>query len=82
MKKREVAAREVPHHEGDSDRSGQDILKETYSAQSPDELALVNAAKVFGMRFKSRPNPRSIVIEQDLPHNPASGGPPSARFEL
>ena len=28
---------------------------DTYSAQSPDELALVNAAKKFGVEFKSRP---------------------------
>ena len=63
----------------ESDRSSTDQTRDTYSAQSPDELALSNAAKAFGMRFRSRPNARSIIIEQDLPVNPVSGaGPASA----
>jgi len=33
-----------------------------YSAQSPDELALVNAAKTFGIVFKSRPSAKQIEI--------------------
>ncbi len=52
-------------------------VHEVYSAQSPDELALVNAAKYFGMKFRSRPNKNTIVIEQDLPVNPIRGGPSS-----
>ena len=51
----------------ESDRSYTEQMREVYSAQSPDELALINAAKAFGMRFKQRPNARTIVIEQDLP---------------
>jgi len=53
-------------------------VREVYSAQSPDELALINAAKAFGMRFRSRPNARNIIIEQDLPVAAVSGGPASA----
>lgn len=37
--------------------------KEVYSAQSPDELALVNAAKYFGAVFKSRPASDKITID-------------------
>ena len=51
----------------DSDREMNDPYQEIYSAQSPDELALVNAAKQFGIRFKERPNTKSIIIEYDLP---------------
>ena len=53
-------------------------VREVYSAQSPDELALVNAAKYFGMKFKSRPSKNMLVIEQDLPVNPVRGGPSSS----
>ena len=49
-----------------------------YSAQSPDELALVNAAKQFGMRFRKRPTTKTIEIEQDLPQSPVRGGPASS----
>ena len=60
----------------DSDRSHEQV-REVFSAQSPDELALVNAAKAFGMRFRSRPSQRAIIVEQDLPVNAVSGGPSS-----
>lgn len=52
--------------EATSDTSSEPV-QEIYSAQSPDELALVNAAKQFGIKFKSRPNSRTIMIEQNLP---------------
>ena len=48
--------------EATSDTSSEPV-QEIYSAQSPDELALVNAAKQFGIKFKSRPNSRTIMIE-------------------
>lgn len=51
----------------DSDKSLENTVRDMYSAQSPDELALVNAAKQFGVRFKSRPNNKTILIEQCLP---------------
>jgi magnesium-transporting ATPase (P-type) len=35
----------------------------SYSASSPDELALVNAAKILGVRFASRPAKNQIVLE-------------------
>lgn len=41
---------------------------ERYSAQSPDELALVNAAKEFGVEFKSRPRSDLIDISVKLPY--------------
>jgi magnesium-transporting ATPase (P-type) len=41
------------------------IWEESYSASSPDELALVNAASHFGVRFKSRPSSNQIEIEYD-----------------
>ena len=53
-------------------------MRELYSAQSPDELALINAAKAFGMRFKQRPNAHTLVIEQDLPLHQVSSAPASA----
>jgi len=40
-------------HEEEDEVKG--ALVDKYSAQSPDELALVNAAKQFGVEFKSRP---------------------------
>ena len=46
----------------DSERS-QSEFREVYSAQSPDELALVNAARHFGVKFASRPTKASILID-------------------
>ena len=40
---------------------------EQFSAQSPDELALVNAAKKFGVEFRQRPSPKQINISVKLP---------------
>ena len=57
-------------------------MREVFSAQSPDELALVNAAKAFGMRFRSRPSQRAIIIEQDLPVNAVTGSPASTSHQL
>jgi magnesium-transporting ATPase (P-type) len=34
-----------------------------YNAQSPDELALVNAAKYFGYSFKGRDEDNNMCIE-------------------
>jgi phospholipid-transporting ATPase len=34
-----------------------------YNASSPDELALVNAAKYFGYLFKGRDNDNNIEVE-------------------
>lgn len=56
----------------DSDRSVSDQVREVYSAQSPDELALVNAAKHFGVSFRARPTPKSILVEHSLPSNQSS----------
>jgi hypothetical protein len=39
--------------------------EESYSASSPDELALVNAARYFGVRFVSRPSSKFINVEYD-----------------
>ncbi len=41
------------------------VWEESYSASSPDELALVNAASHFGVSFKSRPSSKQIVIGYD-----------------
>ena len=46
----------------DENEEGKDI----YSAQSPDELALINAAKYFGVKFMRRPTAKSILIQLDL----------------
>ena len=40
-----------------------DQKKGTYNSASPDELALVNAAKQFGYTFKDRDEHENIVIE-------------------
>ena len=53
--------------EEEDPRTGLTIDK--YSAQSPDELALINAAKNFGVEFKLRPSPRQINIEMKLPND-------------
>lgn len=37
--------------------------KTTYNASSPDELALVNAAKYFGYFFKGRDDDNNIEVE-------------------
>ena len=34
-----------------------------YNASSPDELALVNAAKYFGYYFKGRDDENNLIIE-------------------
>lgn len=34
-----------------------------YNASSPDELALVNAAKFFGYSFKGRDEDNNVMIE-------------------
>jgi len=39
-----------------------DQKKGTYNSSSPDELALVNAAKQFGYEFKDRDSDDNIVI--------------------
>ena len=36
--------------------------KVTYNASSPDELALVNAAKYFGYEFKGRDEDNNVII--------------------
>ena len=35
----------------------------SYNASSPDELALVNAAKFFGYNFKGRDEENNIIVE-------------------
>ena len=54
-------------HEEEDAKEGKPI--DTYSAQSPDELALVNAAKAFGVEFKHRPRSDMIDILVKLPHD-------------
>ena len=39
----------------------------TYNASSPDELALVNAAKFFGYTFKGRDDDNNIIVELKNP---------------
>ena len=39
-----------------------DQIKKTYNSSSPDELALVNAAKQFGFEFKERDAEDNIII--------------------
>lgn len=34
-----------------------------YNASSPDELALVNAAKFFGVEFKKRDEDNNLIVE-------------------
>jgi magnesium-transporting ATPase (P-type) len=41
-----------------------DHSKGTYNSASPDELALVNAAKQFGYVFKERDEHDNIIIEE------------------
>jgi len=43
-----------------------DSRKGTYSAASPDELALVNAAKQFGMEFSSIDAEDNLVLEDRI----------------
>tara|TARA_B110000285_G_C15122533_1_gene618103 strand:- start:1248 stop:1481 length:234 start_codon:yes stop_codon:yes gene_type:complete len=40
-----------------------DARKGTYNAASPDELALVNAAKQFGYEFSDRDKNDNIIIK-------------------
>ena len=40
-----------------------DARKGTYNAASPDELALVNAAKQFGYEFADRDKDDNIIIK-------------------
>ena len=42
---------------------------ETYSASSPDELALVHCAKHFGITFSGRPSPSRILLTVKLPNS-------------
>ena len=56
LKKKKGTRQEI---EDDSDS---DAGKDIYSAQSPDELALVNAAKYYGVKFIKRPTSKSIVV--------------------
>ena len=35
----------------------------SYNASSPDELALVNAAKFFGYNFKGRDEDNNMIVE-------------------
>ena len=42
-----------------------DARKNSYSASSPDELALVNAAKEFGVEFKNIDSDDNYIIEVD-----------------
>lgn len=37
--------------------------KQEYNASSPDELALVNAAKFFGYKFIGRDSENNIIVE-------------------
>lgn len=41
------------------------VYFQSYSASSPDELALVNAANFFGVKFMDRPTAQEIVLEYD-----------------
>jgi phospholipid-translocating ATPase len=41
-----------------------DHSKGTYNSASPDELALVNAAKQFGYVFKERDEHDNIIIQE------------------
>jgi len=40
-----------------------DEKKKTYNAASPDELALVNAAKQFGMEFKGIDKDDNMTVD-------------------
>ena len=53
-------------HEEEDVKAGKPV--DTYSAQSPDELALVNAAKAYGIEFKHRPRSDMIDIQVKLPY--------------
>ena len=88
IQKKKAPAVQAPQDgaQQESDKSS-DHSRESYSAQSPDELALVNAARQFGIKFRSRPTARQIMIEIDLPTNMAGGSPASVprrylEFEL
>lgn len=53
IQKKRAQQSKIQYNAGaDSDSSQNEQVREVYSAQSPDELALVNAAKQFGMKFK------------------------------
>jgi len=43
-----------------------DTKKGTYNASSPDELALVNAAKQFGYIYKARDENDNIIIHDSI----------------
>jgi magnesium-transporting ATPase (P-type) len=40
--------------------------KMVYNSQSPDELALINAAKHFGFNFKGRDEDNNLIIEDSI----------------
>lgn len=54
----------------------------TYNASSPDELALVNAAKYFNYNFKGRDEDNNMLVEVNSPEEEISIGTPTKQFRL
>lgn len=48
----------------------------TYNASSPDELALVNAAKYFGYYFKGRDEDNNMLVETNFSNEEVAIGNP------
>lgn len=53
-----------------------------YNASSPDELALVNAAKFFGYYFKGRDEDNNIIVELNNTDDNMEIGTPTKLFQL
>lgn len=51
-----------------------------YNASSPDELALVNAAKFFGYNFKGRDEDNNMVVELKNQQEEIQIGVPTKQF--
>lgn len=54
----------------------------TYNASSPDELALVNAAKYFGYNFKGRDEDNNMLVETNNAGEEITIGTPIKQFRL
>jgi magnesium-transporting ATPase (P-type) len=53
-----------------------------YNASSPDELALVNAAKFFGYNFKGRDEDNNMLVEVNEDNEDISIGSPVKQYAL
>lgn len=54
----------------------------SYNASSPDELALVNAAKYFGYNFKGRDEDNNMLVEINNSAEEITIGTPVKQFRL